>query len=152
MYLIDRVRGPYWENIGPSSWPYEPSRFSWRQNSLASWILKLSCCSWWLRHFHAQQLPLVFPDCFKCPNQAQSGGPSSPGLELLCVSRRKFANHDFLRIRHFEKFDFRSDVYGTGLILEKYHTGNSEIWFVDFLLQPSPGLSRVIKMLLLGKA
>ena len=24
---IDRVRGPYWENIGPRSWQYGPSRF-----------------------------------------------------------------------------------------------------------------------------
>ena len=27
IYLIDRVRGPYWENIGPRSWQYGPSRF-----------------------------------------------------------------------------------------------------------------------------
>ena len=26
------------------------------------------------RRFHVQQLPRVFPDYFKCPNQAQSGG------------------------------------------------------------------------------
>ena len=27
IYLIARVRGPYWENIGPRSWQYGPSRF-----------------------------------------------------------------------------------------------------------------------------
>ena len=27
IYLIDRVRGPYWENIGPRSWQYGPSHF-----------------------------------------------------------------------------------------------------------------------------
>ena len=27
IYLIDRVRGPYWQNIGPRSWQYGPSRF-----------------------------------------------------------------------------------------------------------------------------
>ena len=62
-------------------------------------------------------------------------GPSSPGQELLCVSRRKFANLDLLRIRHFEKFIFRSDTHGTG---------NRAIRLVDFLYQPSQELSRVI--------
>ena len=75
------------------------------------------------RRFHVQQLHLVFLDCFKCPNQAQSGGPSSPGLKLLCVLRRKFASLDLLRIRHFEKLYFRSDTYGTGVIPGKYQTG-----------------------------
>ena len=41
-------------------------------------------------------------------------GPSSLGQELLRILRRKFANLDLLRIRHFEKFDFRSDTHGTG--------------------------------------
>ena len=27
IYLIDRVRGPYWQNIGPRSWQYGSSRF-----------------------------------------------------------------------------------------------------------------------------
>ena len=45
-------------------------------------------------------------------------GPSSPGQELLCVSRRKFANLDLLR--------------------------NRAIWLVHFLYQPSQELSRVI--------
>ena len=71
-------------------------------------------------------------------------GPSSPGQELLCVPRRKFANLDLLRIRHFEKFDFRSDTHGTGLIHGKYQTGNRAVWLVDFLYQPSQELSRVI--------
>ena len=49
------------------------------------------------------------------------------GKKLLCVSRRKFANLDLLHIRNFEKFDFRSDMHGTGLILGKYQTGNHAI-------------------------
>ena len=75
-------------------------------------------------------------------------GPSSPGQKLLCVPRRKFANLDLLRIRHFEKFDFRSDTHGTGLIHGKYQTGNRAIWLVDFLYQPSQELSRVINQLI----
>ena len=83
------------------------------------------------------------PRLFHMSKPSLKWGPSSPGLEFLCVSRRKFANLDLLRIRHFEKFDFRSDTHGTGLILGKYQTGNLAIWLVDFLYQPSQ--SRVIK-------
>ena len=84
------------------------------------------------------------PRLFHMSKPSSKWGPSSPGQELLCVSRRKFANLDLLRIRHFEKFDFRSDTHGTGLILGKYQTGNRAIWLVDFLYQPSQELSRVI--------
>ena len=72
------------------------------------------------------------------------GGPLSPGLEFFCISRRKFANLDLLRIHHFEKFNFRSDTHRTGLILGKYQTGNHTIWLVDFPYQTSQKLSRVI--------
>ena len=85
------------------------------------------------------------PRLFHMSKPSSKWGPSSPGQELLCVSRRKFANLDLLRIRHFEKFDFRSNTHGTGLILGKYQTGNHAIWLVDFLYQPSQELSRVIK-------
>ena len=85
------------------------------------------------------------PTLFHISKPSSKWGPSSPGQELLCVSRRKFANLDLLRIRHFEKFDFRSDTHGTGLILGKYQTGNRAIWLVDFLYQPSQELSRVIR-------
>ena len=84
------------------------------------------------------------PRLFHMSKRSSNWGPSSPGQELLCVSRRKFANLDLLRICHFEKFDFRSDTHGTGLILGKYQTGNREIRLVDFLYQPSQELSRVI--------
>ena len=84
------------------------------------------------------------PRLFHMSKPSSKWGPSSPGQELLCVSRRKFANLDLLRIRHFEKFDFRSDTHGTGLIHGKYQTGNRAIWLVDFLYQPSQELSRVI--------
>ena len=67
------------------------------------------------------------PRLFHMSKPSSKWGPSSPGQELLCVSRRKFANLDLLRIRHFEKFDFRSDTHGTGLILGKYQTGNRAI-------------------------
>ena len=83
---------------------------------------------------------------FHMSKPSSKWGPSSPGQELLCVSRRKFANLDLLRIRHFEKFDFRSDTHGTGLILGKYQTGNRAIWLVDFLYQPSQELSRVTRL------
>ena len=86
------------------------------------------------------------PRLFHMSKPSSKWGPSSPGQELLCVSRRKFANLDLLRIRHFEKFDFRSDTHGTGLILGKYQTGNRAIWLVDFLYQPSQELSRVINI------
>ena len=84
------------------------------------------------------------PRLFHMSKPSLKWGPSSPGQELLCVLRRKFANLDLLSIRHFEKFDFRSDTHGTGLILGKYQTGNCAIWLVDFLYQPSQELSRVI--------
>ena len=84
------------------------------------------------------------PRLFHMSKPSSKWGPSSPGQELLCVSRRKFANLDLLRIRHFEKFDFRSHTHGTGLIHGKYQTGNRAIWLVDFLYQPSQELSRVI--------
>ena len=84
------------------------------------------------------------PRLFHMSKPSSKWGPSSPGQELLCVSRRKFANLDLLRIRHFEKFDFRSDTHGTGLILGKYQTGNRAIWLVEFLYQPSQEFSRVI--------
>ena len=87
------------------------------------------------------------PRLFHMSKPSSNWGPSSPGQELLCVSRRKFANLDLLRIRHFEKFDFRSDTHGTGLILGKYQTGNRAIRLVDFLYQPSQELSRVIIVL-----
>ena len=86
------------------------------------------------------------PRLFHMSKPGSKWGPSSPGQELLCVSRRKFANLDLLRIRHFEKFDFRSDTHGTGLIHGKYQTGNRAIWLVDFLYQPSQELSRVINI------
>ena len=86
------------------------------------------------------------PILFHMSKASSKWGPSSPGQELLCVSRRKFANLDLLRIRHFEKFDFRSDTHGTGLIHGKYQTGNRAIWLVDFLYQPSQELSRVISL------
>ena len=88
------------------------------------------------------------PRLFHMSKPGSKWGPSSPGQELLCVSRRKFANLDLLRIRHFEKFDFRSDTHGTGLIHGKYQTGNRAIWLVDFLYQPSQELSRVINCLI----
>ena len=86
------------------------------------------------------------PRWFHMSKPSSKWGPSSPGQELLCVSRRKFANLDLLRIHHFEKFDFRSDTHGTGLIHGKYQTDNCAIWLVDFLYQPSQELSRVIKV------
>ena len=89
------------------------------------------------------------PRLFHMSKPGSKWGPSSPGQELLCVSRRKFANLDLLRIRHFEKFDFRSDTHGTGLIHGKYQTGNRAIWLVDFLYQPSQELSRVISSVII---
>ena len=83
---------------------------------------------------------------FHMSKPSSKWGPSSPGQELLCVSRRKFANLDLLRIRHFEKFDFRSDTHG--MILGKYQTSNRAISSVDFLYQPSQELSRVIRLLI----
>ena len=237
IYLIDRVRGPYWENIGPRSWQYGPSRFgevrtrktegryspsTARANSVnkrfitrllvsektrtanatsmaaredcqnqTDCIRRISCttiidtvvsillsnaslyqsASCQIESFpHRVKLDLrssikswsiaavrndfaVFMlSSFLWSSQivymskpSSKWGPSSPGQELLCVSRRNFANLDLLRIRHFEKFDFRSDTHGTGLIHGKYQTGNRAIWLVDFLYQPSQELSRVIR-------
>ena len=54
-------------------------------------ILKLlysSCHSYCLRCFHVQQIHLVFPDCFKCPNQAQSGGLVAWSRRVLCFDEK----------------------------------------------------------------
>ena len=80
------------------------------------------------------------PRVFQMSKPSSKWEPSSPGLELLCVSRRKFANLDLLRIRHFEKFDFRSDTWNIS-------DRNRAMGLVDFLYQPSQELNgRVINI------
>ena len=79
------------------------------------------------------------PRLFHVSKSSSKWGPSSPGQELLCVSRRKFANLDLLRIRHFQKFYFRSDTPGTGLITRKISGRQSRDLIDGFSVSALPG-------------
>ena len=48
--------------------------------------------------------------CFKCSNQAHSGGLCLLEQNCFCFSRGKFASLYLLCIRHFENFNFRTDT------------------------------------------
>ena len=159
IYLINQARGPYWENIGPRSWQYEPSAARSVQKrpradilpgrSRASLVNKRFITR--LKLFRRKTQMIDCKDTINFKRAIFIYSKLNVYSRLTFSKRRKTKleenkNNILCGVNTFRKNievklreNLRVGSFGTvpGPILREYWTGNGAIWLADFSYWPS---------------